>query len=89
MRPTIDGLNADQWFHVASVGACGLLIGTTLWMVGRYCVRAVRFLRAERLAEQARRKAHAEWLAERERAANAPERYIKEQRPTFRVIHND
>ena len=38
MRPTLDGLNASQWFTVARVGAEFLLAAVLLWFVGR-CVR--------------------------------------------------
>jgi hypothetical protein len=89
MRPTIDGLNATEWLTVARVGTELLFIGVILWMVGRYLARAVRFIRDEREAERARRKAHEDWLAERARLANAPDHYVRNSRPAFRVIPND
>lgn len=79
MRPTLDGLNADQWFTLARVMGEGLLLCVLLWFAGRAVRRGLRHLADHR---RAKRERHEEWLdavRRRQFRSSTPPGYLRER----------
>jgi hypothetical protein len=73
VKPTLDGLTAAEWFHVASV------LGFTALALACYCWRAIgralRYVRGVRAMTREDRAAHERWLRERERFSQPGKHY--------------
>lgn len=79
MRPTLGGLNADQWFTIARTLSTLVLLCLLVWLAGRLLRRCVRSIADHRRAERERRK---EWQAARRRRqfrSETPRRYLLER----------
>lgn len=79
MRPTIDGLNSSEWFHVTAVLAAVTLAAVLAWLVARWLGQGLRFLIERRQAERAERDAWLDQQRERQFRSATPRGYLRER----------
>jgi hypothetical protein len=79
VRPTLDGLNAGEWFMVARALTTLVLLCLLLWFIGHMVSRCIRSIAAHRRAERER---HERWLdrqRERQFRSVTPDAYLRER----------